>query len=49
MKRFLGTAAPATARADAETEVESLRQRVAELEARLTKAGPRKPRSRKKH
>jgi polyhydroxyalkanoate synthesis repressor PhaR len=49
MKRFLGTGAPVSAGVDAETEVESLRQRVAELEARLTKAGPRKPRSRKKH
>ena len=49
MKRFLGTAAPATSRADAETEVESLRQRVAELEARLQKSAPRKRRSRKKH
>ncbi len=49
MKRFLGTGAPVSARGDAETEVESLRQRIAELEARLQKSGPGKRRSRKKH
>ena len=49
MKRFLGTGAPVSARADAETEVESLRQRVAELESRLQKSAPRKRRPRKKH
>jgi polyhydroxyalkanoate synthesis repressor PhaR len=49
MKRFLGTGTPVSARADAETEVESLRQRVAELEARLQKSRPQKRRSRKKH
>jgi polyhydroxyalkanoate synthesis repressor PhaR len=49
MKRFLGTGTAPSAGADAETEVESLRQRVAELESRLQKSGPRKPVSRKKH
>lgn len=49
MKRFLGTGTVVSARADAETEVESLRQRVAELEARLQKSAPRKRSSRKKH
>ncbi len=49
MKRFLGTGGPVSARADAETEVESLRQRIAELEARLQKSAPRKRPSRKKH
>jgi polyhydroxyalkanoate synthesis repressor PhaR len=49
MKRFLGTGAPATSQPKAETEVESLRQRVAELESQLQKSAPRKPRSRKKH
>src|ERR1700739_2143173 len=49
MKRFLGTGAPVSAGVDAETEVESLRQRVAELESRLQKSRPQKRRSRKKH
>src|ERR1700752_2118839 len=49
MKRFLGTTTPASPPADAETEVESLRQRVAELESRLRKDRPQKRRSRKKH
>lgn len=49
MKRFLGTGTPASARADSESEVESLRRRVAELESRLQKSKPRKNRSRKKH
>jgi polyhydroxyalkanoate synthesis repressor PhaR len=50
MKRFLGTGAPATSQPKAETtEVESLRQRVAELESQLQKSAPRKRRSRKKH
>jgi len=49
MKRFLGTGAPAGARRDANTEVESLRQRVADLEKQLQKSTMRKPRSRKKH
>ena len=49
MKRFLGTGAPVSAQANAGTEVESLRKRVAELEDRLQKSGPSKRRSRKKH
>ena len=48
MKRFLGTAAPPPTLADAEPEVEALRKRVAELEARLKKPTPAKRRSRKK-
>lgn len=46
MKRFLGAPSP-PATANAESEVESLRNRVAELEARLSKT-PAKPRARKK-
>ena len=49
MKRFLGTGTPANPRKDAVAEVESLRQRVAELEARLQKSRPLKRRARKKH
>ena len=56
MKRFLTPSAPVSPQASAELEVESLRQRVAELEARLegSAEGPSKrrrsnPRSRKKH
>jgi len=49
MKRFLGTTTPASPPADTETEVESLRRRVAELESRLRKDRPQKRRSRKKH
>ena len=45
MKRFLGPGAPVSDAGDAETEVESLRQRVAELEARLGKSGTSKPRA----
>jgi hypothetical protein len=36
-------------RGDSEDEVESLRKRVAELEAQLGKADRRKPAKRKKH
>src|SRR5579862_4665477 len=49
MKRFLGTGTPASARANAETEVESLRRRIAELEGQLQKSTTRKRPSRKKH
>ncbi len=48
MKRFLGTSAPPSTRADAEAEVEALRKRVAELEARLKKPTSAKRQSRKK-
>lgn len=48
MKRFLGTGTPASARAYAETEVESLRQRIAELEGQLQKSTARRRLSRKK-
>jgi len=50
MKRFLGTNASPPSHTDSEPEVEALRKRVAELEARLGKsAAPAKRRSRKKH
>ncbi len=49
MKRFLGTITSQPPQTEAEPEVEGLRKRVAELEARLKKSASRKPRSRKKH
>ncbi len=49
MKRFLGTTASPPSARDSEPEVEALRQRVAELEARLKKPVPPKRRPRKKH
>lgn len=49
MKRFLGSGTPAGARENGETEVETLRHRVAELERQLQKSTPRKRSSRKKH
>jgi cell shape-determining protein MreC len=49
MKRFLGTTASSPSPTDSEPEVEALRKRVAELEARLGKSAPVKRRSRKKH
>ena len=49
MKRFLGTNRSTPAGAGAEPEVEALRKRVAELEARLGKSGSGKRRARKKH
>lgn len=48
MKRFLGAGAPSPARTDDQTEVDALRKRVAELEARLVKPAQAKPRRRKK-
>jgi polyhydroxyalkanoate synthesis repressor PhaR len=48
MKRFLGTTPPPKPQTEAEPEVEALRKRVAELEARLGKSAPRKRRFRKK-
>jgi polyhydroxyalkanoate synthesis repressor PhaR len=48
MKRFLGTTASPPSRTDSEPEVEALRKRVAELEARLGKSAHTKHRSRKK-
>ncbi len=48
MKRFLGTTPSPKPQSEAEPEVEALRKRVAELEARLGKSAARKPRSRKK-
>jgi polyhydroxyalkanoate synthesis repressor PhaR len=47
MKRFLGTRAPASP-VNTDSEVESLRAKVAELEARLQKSAPPKPSSRRK-
>lgn len=49
MKRFLGSGTPVSARAGEKTEVESLRQRVAELERQLQKSTARKRPFRKKH
>ncbi|MBZ5583711.1 MAG: pesticin [Acidobacteriia bacterium] len=51
MRRFLGTAAPVSPQSVAEPEVDALRKRVAELEARLEQSTPAKtkPRLRKKH
>ena len=50
MKRFLGTAVPSSPQAGVEPEVDALRKRVAELEARLEKParGKGKRKSRKK-
>jgi polyhydroxyalkanoate synthesis repressor PhaR len=48
MKRFLGTAAPPHARTEADPEVEILRKRVSELEARLRKSARGKRPARKK-
>ncbi len=48
MKRFLGTASSSSPRTNAEAEVEALRKRIAELEARLGKPATGKRRSRKK-
>ncbi len=49
MKRFLGTTRSSPTGAGAEPEVETLRRRVAELEARLGKPKKSKRRARKKH
>ncbi len=51
MKRILGSAVPSSGHASAEPEVDALRRRVAELEARLEASGRGKPKraSRKKH
>lgn len=48
VKRFLGTSQNPAVKLEAEPEVETLRKRVAELEARLEKSPPAKARSRKK-
>jgi polyhydroxyalkanoate synthesis repressor PhaR len=48
MKRFLGTATSQPSRTEVDSEVESLRKRVAELEARLRKPEHSKKRSRPK-
>jgi polyhydroxyalkanoate synthesis repressor PhaR len=47
MKQFLGTA-PAPQKVETEPEINALRTRVAELEARLEKGKPAKPRKRAK-
>ena len=46
MKRFLGGPASSPPRVEAEPEVDALRKRVAELEARLENSGRRKQRKR---
>ena len=48
MKRFLGASAPPPGRVEADSELESLRKRVAELEGRLKQSAPRPPRRRAK-
>lgn len=48
MKRFLNAGTASPARTGDESEVEALRKRVAELEARLVKPARAKPRRRKK-
>ncbi len=48
MKRFLGAATPGKPASQSSTELESLRKRVAELEAQLRKPAPRKRSSKKK-
>jgi len=50
MKRFLGTSTLSSPQTDAEPEVDALRKRVAELEARLETSarGKHKPRSKRK-
>jgi polyhydroxyalkanoate synthesis repressor PhaR len=48
MKKFLGAAAPPPPRAEAEPELDALRKRVAELEARLEKPTGGKQSSRRK-
>jgi polyhydroxyalkanoate synthesis repressor PhaR len=49
MKKFMGaTPPPSPASAHVDTEVDTLRKRVAELESRLEKGGPRKSRPRRK-
>lgn len=49
MKRFLGAASPSAARNKQEDEVDSLRKRIAELEAQLVKSSRGKRSRRKKH
>lgn len=49
MKKFLGTQAPPPPRAEPEPELEALRKRIAELEARLEKPARGKRRSRVRH
>ena len=49
MKKFLGAATPPAARVETEPELDALRKRVAELEARLEKPKPSKQASRRKH
>jgi polyhydroxyalkanoate synthesis repressor PhaR len=48
MKRFLGSSAPATPKVEAGPEIDALRKRVVELEARLQKETPRKKAARKR-
>jgi polyhydroxyalkanoate synthesis repressor PhaR len=48
MKKFLGPSAPSQARAETRPELEELRKRIAELEARLQRRARAKPRKRAK-
>jgi hypothetical protein len=47
MKKFLGAAAPAPPRVEAEPELDALRKRIAELEARLEQPAQGKRASRR--
>jgi polyhydroxyalkanoate synthesis repressor PhaR len=49
MKRFLGASAPAQPKPEAEPELDALRKRVAELEARLENSARVQPRARAKN
>ncbi len=49
MKKLLGTATQSAARVESQPELDTLRKRVAELEARLEKPISSKPKSRRKH
>lgn len=48
VKQLLGTSASSTERAESESQVEALRTRVAELEARLRESGPKRKRRMKR-
>ncbi len=49
MKKLLGAATPSAARVESEPELDALRKRVAELEARLERPISSKRKSRRKH
>ncbi len=49
MRKFLGTSAPPQPGAGTEPELDAMRRRIAELEARLKKPAPAKQRSTRRH